>query len=42
VLATMLGTLIGIARLSHNWLVAKIAAVYVELLRDLPLLLMGE
>jgi len=39
VLATLLGTLVGIARLSKNWLVAKIAAVYVEVIRDLPLLL---
>jgi general L-amino acid transport system permease protein len=39
VLATILGTLIGIARLSKNWLLAKLAAVYVETLRDLPLLL---
>jgi len=39
VLATILGTLIGIARLSKNWLLAKLAAVYVEVLRDLPLLL---
>ncbi|WP_431272065.1 amino acid ABC transporter permease [Dankookia sp. P2] len=39
VLATVLGTLIGIARLSKNWLLAKIAAVYVEVIRDLPLLL---
>lgn len=39
VLATLLGTVIGIARLSRNWLVAKISAVYVEVLRDLPLLL---
>ncbi len=39
VLATILGTLIGIARLSSNWLLAKISAVYVELVRDLPLLL---
>lgn len=39
VLATILGTLIGIARLSPNWLLAKLAAVYVEVLRDLPLLL---
>jgi len=38
-LATVLGTLIGIARLSANWLLAKLAAVYVETLRDLPLLL---
>jgi general L-amino acid transport system permease protein len=39
VLATILGTLIGIARLSKNWLLAKLAAVYVEGIRDLPLLL---
>ena len=39
VLATILGTVIGIARLSRNWLVARLAAVYVEVLRDLPLLL---
>jgi general L-amino acid transport system permease protein len=39
VLATIFGTLIGIARLSKNWLLAKLAAVYVEVLRDLPLLL---
>ena len=38
-LATILGTLIGIARLSKNWLLAKLAAIYVETLRDLPLLL---
>ena len=39
VLATVLGTLIGIARLSSNWLLSRLAAVYVEALRDLPLLL---
>ena len=39
VLATILGTIIGIARLSPNWLVARIAAVYVEVIRDIPLLL---
>ena len=39
VLATMLGTLVGIARLSSNWLLSRLAAVYVELLRDIPLLL---
>jgi general L-amino acid transport system permease protein len=39
VLATILGTLIGISRLSANWLLARIAAVYVEVLRDIPLLL---
>jgi general L-amino acid transport system permease protein len=39
VLATILGFLIGIARLSKNWIVAKAAMVYVEVIRNLPLLL---
>jgi general L-amino acid transport system permease protein len=39
VLATALGVLIGICRLSKNWLLAKLAATYVEVFRDLPLLL---
>jgi general L-amino acid transport system permease protein len=39
VLATILGTLIGIGRLSGNWLLAKLTAFYVETLRDIPLLL---
>jgi len=39
VLATIFGALIGIGRLSKNWLIAKLAATYVEVLRDLPLLL---
>lgn len=39
ILATVLGTLVGIARLSHNWLLARISSVYVEVARDLPLLL---
>jgi general L-amino acid transport system permease protein len=38
-LATVLGTLIGIARLSANWLLSRLSAVYVEVLRDIPLLL---
>ncbi len=39
VLATLLGTAIGIARLSNNWLLCRLSAIYVEFLRDLPLLL---
>jgi general L-amino acid transport system permease protein len=39
VLATVLGFAIGIARLSRNWLVAKLAAGYVEVTRNVPLLL---
>lgn len=39
VLATILGTIIGIARLSSNWLVARLATIYVEAVRNVPLLL---
>jgi general L-amino acid transport system permease protein len=39
VLATILGTLVGISRLSANWLLSRLAAIYVEVLRDIPLLL---
>jgi general L-amino acid transport system permease protein len=39
VLATVLGFVIGIARLSGNWLVARLAGGYVELIRNVPLLL---
>lgn len=39
VIATVLGTIMGIARLSTNWLVAKLASVYVEVTRNIPLLL---
>jgi general L-amino acid transport system permease protein len=39
VLATILGTLIGIARLSKNFLLSRIAGAYIEIIRDLPLLL---
>jgi len=38
VLATLLGTLMGIARLSSNWLISRIAMVYVEIVRNIPLL----
>jgi len=36
--ATVLGFLIGIARLSHNWLLSTIAGAYVEAVRNIPLL----
>ena len=36
---TILGFIIGIMRLSPNWLVAKIASIYVEIFRNIPLLL---
>lgn len=38
-LATMLGFVVGIMRLSRNWLVARLAGLYVETLRNIPLLL---
>lgn len=37
--ATVLGFALGIARLSDNWLVEKIATVYIEIFRNIPLLL---
>ena len=39
VLATIIGTLFGVARLSRNWLVARFATFYVETLRNIPVLL---
>jgi general L-amino acid transport system permease protein len=39
VLATILGTVMGIVRLSRNWLVSKLAQIYVETFRNIPLLL---
>jgi general L-amino acid transport system permease protein len=38
-LATLLGFAIGVARLSGNWLIARLAAVYIETFRNIPLLL---
>ena len=38
-LATILGLVGGVARLSSNWLISKIAAVYVEIFVDTPLLI---
>ena len=37
IFSTILGALIGLARLSHNWLVAKLAAGYIEGIRNVPL-----
>jgi general L-amino acid transport system permease protein len=39
VFATIIGFLMGIARLSHNWLLSTIASVYIEVVRNIPLLL---
>lgn len=36
---TFIGIFIGVARVSSNWLIAKLAEVYVETLRNIPLLL---
>jgi general L-amino acid transport system permease protein len=38
VLATILGFFIGVLRLSANWLIARIATVYIEIMRNIPLL----
>jgi general L-amino acid transport system permease protein len=40
VLTTLLGVVMGIARLSTNWLVAKLASSYVEAMRNVPVLLL--
>jgi general L-amino acid transport system permease protein len=40
VLATILGIVVGVMRLSGNWLVSRIAAVYVEFTRNTPVLLL--
>jgi general L-amino acid transport system permease protein len=37
--ATILGFIVGVARLSSNWLISKMAAIYIEIFRNLPLLL---
>jgi len=39
VVTLLLGTVIGVARLSTNWLVAKLSAIYIEVMQDLPILL---
>lgn len=39
ILCTIIGTIFGIARLSSNWVVRKLAAVYVETFRNIPVLL---
>ena len=38
-LATIMGVTVGISRLSSNWIVRKLATIYVELVRNTPLLL---
>ncbi|WP_108263254.1 amino acid ABC transporter permease [Mangrovicoccus ximenensis] len=38
-LATVIGVLVGVLRLSHNWLVARVMTIYVETFRNVPVLL---
>ncbi len=39
ILATMVGIVMGVAQVSENWLISKLAEIYVEVLRNIPLLL---
>ncbi len=39
VITIFLGTFVGIARLSNNWLVSKLAGIYIEVMQDIPILL---
>lgn len=39
ILATILGVMVGVARLSKNWVIARLMTVYVEGFRNVPLLL---
>jgi general L-amino acid transport system permease protein len=39
VLASILGFILGVARLSPNWLISKLATVYIEIFRNIPPLL---
>jgi general L-amino acid transport system permease protein len=39
VITILLGTLVGISRLSTNFLVSRLAAIYVEVMQDIPVLL---
>ncbi|WP_318474282.1 amino acid ABC transporter permease [Photobacterium leiognathi] len=39
ILATIIGFIMGVARLSSNWLISRLAAVYIEVFRNIPLLL---
>jgi len=38
IVATILGTIIGVGRLSSNWIINKLATVYIETIRNIPLL----
>ncbi len=39
VLTVILGTFLGVARLSSNWLVSRMSAIYIEVFQDIPILL---
>jgi len=39
IITLLLGTILGIARLSSNWLVSKLASIYIEVMQDIPILL---
>lgn len=39
VLTVLLGTCVGVARLSSNWLLSRLAAAYIEVLQNIPVLL---
>jgi len=39
IFATILGILIGVLRLSNNWLIRKLASIYIDIFRNIPLLL---
>jgi general L-amino acid transport system permease protein len=39
IITVILGTLVGVARLSTNWLLSKLAAIYIEVMQDIPILL---
>ena len=39
IITVILGTVVGVARLSTNWLVSKLAAIYIEVFQDIPVLL---
>ncbi|MDH5773254.1 MAG: ABC transporter permease subunit, partial [Rhodospirillaceae bacterium] len=39
IMATVIGFIVGVARLSSNWIISRLAAVYIETLRNIPLLL---
>jgi len=39
IITIILGAIVGVARLSTNWLVSRLAAVYIEVMQDIPILL---